>query len=364
MILRAVDNFARAYRANKVSYSTLGKSLAWISNFYSYTRGLDTNTRVVKKIRDLTQKDPETAQTKRWNDSFHEGELFEALARHTRTPQFLAWSEARKCVFHRTKAESILGADACARSADLAGFRYNDTGLAFEDKKGLVLPLGDLGDAASLQKAWGNIRSRTVGMKVAFYNTKVNKGRYEERIHLNRPSFTSSVINKAKDKDLVNALIHYFEASLPYRMEMHEYERDFVFVSSTKCRRNSHSKRTNGAGKVVHPPTQCGGKCGKYHPMSPQAIAQDRVWAMKLAGIDPKFTGHAGRGNAEMCIIHGARFSNRFTRDEARFRARHTQETQDKYYARPPHSQWMAAVQKIPEAKRQRMLPEEFLRVR
>jgi hypothetical protein len=201
-------------------------------------------------------------------------------------------------------------------------------------------------------------------MKVAFYNTKVKKGRYDDRILLNRPSFTNSVINKAKDKDLVNALIHYFEAPLPYRSQMHDYERDFVFVSSTKCRRNSHLKRTDGAGKVVQTATRCGGKCGKYHPMSAQAISKDRVWAMKLAGIDPKFTGHAGRGNAEMCIIHGARFSNRFTRDEARFRARHTQETQDKYYARPPHSQWLAAVQKIPEAKRRRMLPEEFLRVR
>jgi hypothetical protein len=54
VILRAVDNFARAYHKNKVNYSTLWKSLAWISNFYSYTRGLDTNTRTVKKIRDLT----------------------------------------------------------------------------------------------------------------------------------------------------------------------------------------------------------------------------------------------------------------------------------------------------------------------
>ena len=39
------------------------------------------------------------------------------------------------------------------------------------------------------------------------------------------------------------------------------------------------------------------------------------------------------------------------------------QSTQDRYYSRPPDSTWSVAVSKIPQHKRKRMLPEEFIRV-
>ena len=64
-----------------------------------------------------------------------------------------------------------------------------------------------------------------------------------------------------------------------------------------------------------------------------------------------------------MCIYHGALFSDAYDTSEARRRARHTQSTQDRYYSRPPDSTWSVAVSKIPQHKRKRMLPEEFIRV-
>ena len=60
----------------------------------------------------------------------------------------------------------------------------------------------------------------------------------------------------------------------------------------------------------------------------------------------------ACRGNPEMCIYHAAAYSDAFDTSEARRRARHHQSTQDRYYSRPPDSQWMVAVSRIPEHRR------------
>ena len=91
--------------------------------------------------------------------------------------------------------------------------------------------------------------------------------------------------------------------------------------------------------------------------------ANDRKLALKIAEVNPAFSGHACRGNLEMCIYHAAAYSDAFDTSEARRRARHHQSTQDRYYSRPPDSRWVSAVAQIPEARRKRMLPEEFIRV-
>ena len=84
-------------------------------------------------------------------------------------------------------------------------------------------------------------------------------------------------------------------------------------------------------------------------------------WAMNLADISANFQEHAVRDNTEMCIVHGAQYSGCFTADEGKRRARHSQSTQDKYYARPPHPMWQTTVLRIPEAKRRCMQAEEFI---
>ena len=318
---------------------------------------LDVNTKYLQKVRKQVSTNPDTQSSRKYAESFHEGELLNALAKYTSRAEYRQLSPEKQEIFLRVKAETLLGADTCARSADLAGSRWNDTGFNFRKKNGTRIPTSF--DPAHLQ----SIRTHTFSSTTQYWDTKMDKGRYGKPAPWNRIPYTNTPVTNPRNKDTVTALVDYAAVSNPRRAEMQDDERDFLFISTVKCKRRT-TKRKGATGTTHEHTPHCGGKCGRYHPIDSQTIAKDRVWAMKLAGVDTKFTAHACRGNAEMCIIHGSQYSDRFKMNEARLRARHSEATLEKFYARPPHPQWMAAVMKLPEKTRKHMLPEEYIRLR
>jgi hypothetical protein len=73
-------------------------------------------------------------------------------------------------------------------------------------------------------------------------------------------------------------------------------------------------------------------------------IAKDVKWALKLAGAGLHHTAHSTRECSETCIIYGGRPSKQFTPDEAKQRARHSEQTQQLYYQRAVNPRWLSAI--------------------
>ena len=99
-------------------------------------------------------------------------------------------------------------------------------------------------------------------------------------------------------------------------------------ISSNKCQRKKRTWRFDPVqGKKVPYDWPCGGKCGKYHALSADAIAKDTSWCLEQAQVDTKeFKSHQSRGNAETVIIYASKFSDEFDATEAKLRARHSEE--------------------------------------
>ena len=69
--------------------------------------------------------------------------------------------------------------------------------------------------------------------------------------------------------------------------------------------------------------------------------------AMRRGDVPAEYKSHALRGNSEVITIRASAVSDMFDIYEAMRRARHSMDTQLKYYEREPHPAWVRALANI-----------------
>ena len=128
------------------------------------------------------------------------------------------------------------------------------------------------------------------------------------------------------------------------------------------CNRKQTQRFDQTQGKKVTYTPPCGGKCGHIHPLSPDTVANDIKWCLGLVDAGDQYKAHATRGCAEMCYIEGGKLSTQFDPDEARRRARHSEQTQKEYYVRAVNPRWLTTIRGKRKIHLQNMYPEEYVR--
>ena len=204
---------------------------------------------------------------------------------------------------------------------------------------------------------------RCHSLRLAYQGSKTTGTRLTTACTVNKARARHTTDHELKDTAL--ALANYVAETWEKRQLLHPLDEGAVLISSTKCQRRARTWRFDPIqGKKVPCDWPCGGRCGKYHALSADAIAKDTTWCLEQAQVDTReFKSHQSRGNAETVIIYASRFSDEFDADEAKVRARHSDTTQNKYYIRQPDPEFMTKINRLQQNKRRKMFPEEYLRL-
>jgi hypothetical protein len=352
-ILGAVDSYASHLDANGVSYSYFNARMRIVSNVYKYLRTVDINTKVVKDLRKRLSKSGNRGPQRVTTRSFNGGSVFRALAEYQRSNEFRALDklDGDRELFYRRAFTFSGRTDACARADDFKHLMLTTECLQPLNKHGGTLELTSAGLRECKKFVIAYKGSKTTGTALTT-SSMINRAR-------------ATFVSDAKLKDTAEFLASYIEITTQKREQMHEHERQNVLISSATCQRPAYTLRKNKVSGIKERHyADCGGHCGMYHPLSADTIAKDTTWCLQLAGVDTReFKSHQSRGNAETVLVYASKYSDTFELDEARKRARHSEQTMKKFYLRDPDPVFMAKMNRIAATKRRNMVPEEFLRL-
>ena len=369
-IVNALNGFATALHGEakaKGSPYHFEKHIRFVTAWYTAVTDNNVTSDRVRKMRKNLRSDPTcVGKSVPPLENFHTGDVWKALLQYESTelravlddggaiqsansaPILTEYAADQLLLFSRRMFTWATRSYNCARSADAAGLRLRGS-FQPTTRRGTVLELADCGIA-------------TLG-SVTFFDTKTYKNQWSPTHIVNAPrsKYIGGGPYVALQYSYWYRLQQYINLSAAHRAEMPPGEDNHLLISARKCGRQTTRRKNHVTGEMdVHVPP-CGGKCNKYHPLTPDAIASDVKWCLKLAGASTKYTAHSTRGCAEMCIIHGARLSKQFGPEEARLRARHSQDTQDKYYRRAPNARWLSTIRSLRKGVVDNMLPEEFI---
>ena len=346
-----MDTYAHALGADPtVKYSTYNLRLRAVSNVYKYTRGMNVNTKIVADTRKSLTKSATRGAQKVTNRSFNSGRVFDALASFYKSSHFgISTDDAE--IYYRRSFTFCARTDGCSRADDLRHLLWNTDCIQPLTKFGIKMELS----VEALR--------RCHSLRMAYQGSKTTGTRLTAACTINKARAQHTSDHELKDTAL--ALANYVAETWDKRQLLHPMDKEAVLISSTKCQRKARTWRFDPVqGKKVAYDWPCGGSCGKYHALSTDRIAKDTIWCLERAQVDTKeFKSHQSRGNAETVIVYSSTFSDQFTADEAKTRARHSDVTQSKYYLRQPDTEFMSKVLRLQQNKRRKMFPEEFLRL-
>ena len=371
-ISAAVENFHAWLSQANYHISRYNEYTVWVHNLYNLTRSLNVNTKLTSRLRKQVAQDPVTAQHPKYTDSYFQHSVYEELSRMHTKHAYLQASPKQREQLHRRKYVYFLSNDTHSRAADLSGLLTVPESCTFRNKRGQVVN-------------GTNIRSAAVSCRVRFLSTKTAKGKLSKAVTYY--DFRPSVITRHAGKSTMVAHAEYDELAAPRRTQMWGFkctnpdcppdcehscsgnrsechnilcEHNRMFIATTICSRETGSKAQIAAAKLGCP---CTGKCGKYHPVSVDTLRHDREAPLEAAGIPQQYRSHALRGNSEVLTIRASQNSTAIPADEAMRRARHSRATQEKYYEREPHPNWVHAYNRLKEDIRRSLTVEEAQRL-
>ena len=350
-ILSAADAYAHAIEKDAtIKISLFNSRMRVVSNIYNHTRKLDINTKVVKDVRKGLTKSKSRGQQRVTTRSFNSGRVFQALADFYRNSHFGISTDAAE-IYYRRMFIFAGRTDGCSRSDDIKHLLWNTD---------CIQPLTQYG--VRMELSVESLR-RCHSLRLAYQGSKTTGTRLTTACTVNKARARHTTDHELKDTAL--ALANYVAETWEKRQLLHPLDEGAVLISSTKCQRRARTWRFDPIqGKKVPYDWPCGGRCGKYHALSADAIAKDTTWCLEQAQVDTReFKSHQSRGNAETVIIYASRFSDEFDADEAKVRARHSDTTQNKYYLRQPDPEFMTKINRLQQNKRRKMFPEEYLRL-
>jgi|TARA_B110000914_G_scaffold212356_1_gene213233 hypothetical protein len=287
------------------------------------------------------------------SDSFHVGDVMQALLHYEvqtlpgAIADALSPEKAKEveCLFYRRFFAWCTRVDNLARSSDSLGLKI-DGSFFPTSKRGSALPVDDCANAVI-----GSVR---------MWDTKTAKQRWSIPHNVNAPR--QQFVTDAKRSSYWRCLTMYLHVSSPYRANMIQSEANTVLIATKICNRKQTQRFDQTQGKKVTYTPPCGGKCGHIHPLSPDTVANDIKWCLGLVDAGDQYKAHATRGCAEMCYIEGGKLSTQFDPDEARRRARHSEQTQKEYYVRAVNPRWLTTIRGKRKIHLQNMYPEEYVR--
>lgn len=356
-------------KAEGLHISVYNQNTTWVSNFYNITRSLDCNNRFTARVRRSVAQNPDTAQVKKYTSCFNQHTVFEFLARYPKTSEYRRLSDDQKEIFWRRKLAFTCGADGHMRAHDQKCMRTTSRALSLTDRNGRPT-------------AMDNLRSKGHCLAVSLWDTKTHKGNWSPTIRISK--CRPAVIRLADSKCTLVTLSEYGQRARHRKAnmwghtsadgkvrcklleqyngdpsqttcDMPQCEHNHVFVSTTLCNR--------APGTKVQQAGVCAGRCGRYHPVDAQTIANDRLWAMRHGDVPAEYKSHALRGNSEVITIRASAVSDMFDIYEAMRRARHSMATQLKYYEREPHPAWVRALANMNREMQRSLSVEEAQRI-
>jgi hypothetical protein len=367
VLVNALNSFATVLEREAIEKKSayhFEKHMRWVTTWYQNVRNMSISSVYVTKRRKVLRSDPNcNGRSTALTDSYHPGDVWKALLayesnelqqiiddcgaeRDGRGEAILTdYANEQVLLFARRAFIWCTRCFNCARSSDAVGLRTSRS-FTPTTRRGTALELHECATAA-------------VG-SVIFFDTKTAKGRFSEPHNVFAPR-RQYVGDDYLRMSYWYRLSKYMAASASHRKQMHTGEHDHLLISSKLCKRKITKRMDHATGKRRDHVPDCGGECNHYHPLSSDAIAKDTKWCLALAGAETRYKAHSTRGCSEMCIIYGGRISDQFGPDEARLRARHSEQTQKTYYARAVNPRWLMTIRKLRKGTAKNMYPEEFI---
>jgi hypothetical protein len=132
-LLTSVDTYATKLDESGASYSKFNTHMAWVSNFCQYLHKLNSNTKLVKKLRSKINSHPTRGISKKYDGSFFHSIVHKALIDFKRTADYRIMQPKENLRFQRARASWWISSWACTRSAD-------NTGLMITDRRDVPIP--------------------------------------------------------------------------------------------------------------------------------------------------------------------------------------------------------------------------------